>query len=189
MKSWMGAAVLLGLWAVQAQNAPVAPFPKNYTKGLVLYGMGDRSDGKSRDFYASSAAIDAARRGQELPVGSMLVLETFRAKEAQGGGFLKDSKGFLVRDRPEHELHVMLKVAPESALSKAWVFGAYDPSTGQPQAGTNPLSDCLFCHTEALGTDMLFSFKELKAFAQSGQLQRIDCPLPERQPCPPPRTE
>jgi hypothetical protein len=189
MKPWAVVGLALGLLVVQGQGGPVAPFPRNYAKNLVLYGVGDRSDGKSRDFYISPAAVEAVRQGKELPVGTLLALETFSAKRAQDGGFVKDKNGFLVRDKPDHELHVMLKVAPESALSKAWIFGAYDPSTGLPQEGTNPLSDCLFCHTEALGTDLMFSFKEFKAFVQSGEVQRIDCPLPERQRCPPPRTE
>ena len=189
VQGWAILGLILGLLVVQAQTGPVAPFPKNYTKNLVLYGLGDRSDGKSRNFYISPAAVEAVKKGQELPVGTIMAIETFSAKRGQDGSLEKDKNGFLVRDKPDKELHVMLKVASESALSKAGAFGAYDPSTGLPQQGTNPLSDCLFCHTEALGTDMMFSFKEFKLFVQTGQIQRIDCPLPERQRCPPPRTE
>ncbi|MBF6596295.1 MAG: cytochrome P460 family protein [Thermaceae bacterium] len=185
-RGWAVVGLALGLLMVQAQTSQVAPFPENYAKNLVLYGMGDRSDGKSRNFYISPQAIEAIQKGLELPVGTVMAIETYSAKRAPGGGFEKDKSGFLLRDKPDHELHVMLKVAPQTALSKAWVFGAYDPSSRLPQAGVNPLKDCLFCHTEALGNDMMFSFKEFKQFALSGQVQRIDCPLPERQRCPPP---
>lgn len=189
MKVWAVLSLMLGLLMVQAQTSPVAPFPKNYTKSLVLYGMGDRSDGKSRNFYISPAAVEAAKKGQEFPVGTVMAIETFSAKRAPDGSFEKDKNGFLLRDKADEELHVMLKVASESALSKAWTFGAYDPSTGLPQSGVNAPSDCLFCHTEALGTDMMFSSKEFRLFVQTGKIQRVDCPLPERQRCPPPILE
>ena len=47
----------------------------------MLYTTVDRADNKQyRELYASQAAVDAAKKGQPLPDGTVLTLVQYRAK-------------------------------------------------------------------------------------------------------------
>jgi hypothetical protein len=49
-------------------------FPEDYAKG-VLYTTVDRPDNKQyRELYTSAAAVDAAKKGQPLPNGTVVTL-------------------------------------------------------------------------------------------------------------------
>ena len=66
-------------------------FPESYATG-VLYTTVDRPDNKQyRELYVSPpGAIEAAKKGEPLPSGTVLTLPTFKAR--------LDDKGELVRD-------------------------------------------------------------------------------------------
>ena len=60
-------------------------FPEGFDKG-VLYTTVDRADNKQyREIYTSQAAVDAAKKGQPMPDGTVVTLIQYKAKlDAQG---------------------------------------------------------------------------------------------------------
>ena len=80
-----GTAWLLLLGAIGtllAETPAVVSFPRSYKSSMVKYAVVDRSDGFSRDLYASREAIDALRadpRLKEFSVGALLVWEGMSA--------------------------------------------------------------------------------------------------------------
>jgi len=83
------AAVALTV-GVRAGGEKIA-FPENYAKG-VLYTTVDRPDNKQyREVFTSQAALDAAKKGQPLPDGTVITLVQYAAKLDAGGNPEKDA--------------------------------------------------------------------------------------------------
>ncbi len=183
--------VLVLVVQASAQSPPVVPFPQGYKTSLVKYAVVDRSDGLSRDLYASRDAIDAAKRDprlQEFPAGVVFALDVYSARlvgrdrKTHAPIFEATPQGHLVRSKDERTLHLMQKVQPGFG-SQNWAFGGFDPLTAEPLKLQLP-GDCLLCHQGALMSDMAFSMNLLKRFAATGAVQYSFCPYPGRQSCP-----
>lgn len=176
-------SILAGLILVAPVLAQVVtkfPFGGDYRKELLQYATVERPDGKSRDIYISKAAVEAVRQGQPIPVGTVIAVDLHTAL-SRDGKYQKDAQGLWVRAQDDPYLHVLQKVLGKG--SKAWIFGAFDPTTGQPEPGASVPSDCLECHRSALATDMVHTFDQLVRFAQTGRVQRVYCNQPGRQLC------
>jgi len=174
-----------------AQSPSVVPYPRDYKTTLVKYAVVDRSDGTSRDLYASRDAIDAITRDpglREFPVGVLFALDVHRARlvgrdpRTRAPRFEVSPQGHLVRSEDEHILHLMQKIQPGFG-SQNWAFGGFDPVTAEPLKLELP-GDCHLCHQAALMSDMAFSMNLLKHFVASGAAQYRLCPQPGRQACP-----
>ncbi len=78
---WVRAVLLVILALIgpaSAQSPPVVPYPRNYKSSLVKYAVVDRSDGMSRDLYASREAVEALKRDpglREFPAGVFFALD------------------------------------------------------------------------------------------------------------------
>ena len=82
--------------AVRAGGDKIA-FPENYAKG-VMYWSFDRADNKQhRDYYAPKAAIDAAKKGQPLPSGTVLTMVQYSTKLGADGNPEKDANGRFIK--------------------------------------------------------------------------------------------
>jgi len=183
--------VILGLIGEVLAETPPVSYPPNYKSTLVKYAVVDRSDGFSRDLYASPDAIEAVRRDprlRELPVGALLALDVHSARvlgrDPKTGTprFETSPQGRLVRHNDERTLPLMQKTKAGSG-SQNWTFAGYDPVTAAPLKLELP-GDCLLCHQTALVSDMAFSMTLLKRFAATGSVQYSFCPHPGRQACP-----
>jgi hypothetical protein len=191
---WASAAlavVLVLVRSVLAQAPTVVPYPRDYKTNLVKYAVVDRSDGLSRDLYASRDAIDALKhnpRPEGFPVGVLFALDVHSARrlgrdrKTQAPIFETTREGHLLRSRDEHILHVMRKTQPGFG-SQTWTFGGFDPFTATPLKLQLP-GDCLLCHQAALVSDMAFSMNLLTRFVATGVVQYSFCPHPGRQSCP-----
>jgi hypothetical protein len=186
-----GLVLLIMVGQVSAQSLPTIPYPRDYKTSLVNYAMVDRSDGMSRDLYASRDAIEALKRDprlQEFPAGVLFALDVYSAKlmgrDPKTGTprFEVTAQGHLVRSKDERILHLMQKVQPGFG-SQNWAFGGFDPITAEPLKLQLP-GDCHLCHQAALVSDMTYSLKLLKRFVTTGALQYSFCPQPGRQACP-----
>jgi hypothetical protein len=176
---------------VSAQSPPSIPYPRDYKTSLVNYAVVDRSDGMSRDLYASRDAIEALERDprlQEFPAGVLFALDVYSAKlmsrDPKTGTprFEATAQGRLVRSNDERTLHLMQKVQPGFG-SQNWAFGGFDPVTAEPLKLQLP-GDCHLCHQAAVVSDMTYTMKLLKRFVASGAVQYSFCPQPGRQACP-----
>src|SRR6185295_5121570 len=80
----IGAGVIALASQVRAGGDKVV-FPEGFDKG-VKFTTVDRADIKQfREVYASAAAIDAAKKGQPMPDGTVITLVQYKAKlDAQG---------------------------------------------------------------------------------------------------------
>ena len=186
-----GLALLILVGHVSAQSPPTIPYPRDYKTNLVNYAVVDRSDGMSRDLYASRDAIEALKRDprlQEFPAGVLFALDVYSAKlmsrDPKTGAprFEATTQGHLVRSKDERTLHLMQKVRPGFG-SQNWAFGGFDPITAEPLKLQLP-GDCHLCHQAAVVSDMTYSMKLLKRFAERGAVQYSFCPQPGRQACP-----
>ena len=82
---------------VRAGGEKVA-FPENYASG-TLYATVDRYDNKQyRELWATPAsAVDAARKGEPIPSGTVLTLIQYKAQVDAQGNPVKDAKGRFIK--------------------------------------------------------------------------------------------
>src|SRR5262249_41630896 len=89
-------AALAAIGPVRAGGDKVA-FPENHAAG-VLFTTVDRADNKqSREFSASAAAIDAAKKGEPLPNGTVITMLQYAAKLDAQGNPEKDASGRFIK--------------------------------------------------------------------------------------------
>src|SRR5689334_15717359 len=68
-------------------------FPEDFDKG-TLYATVDRHDNKQyRELYSTPAAVEAVRKGQPIPSGTVLTLVQYKAQLDAAGAPLKDANG------------------------------------------------------------------------------------------------
>jgi cytochrome P460 len=191
---WARVGLLVGVLLIgsaSAQSPSPVPYPQRYQTTMVKYAVVDRSDGLSRDLYASRDAIEAVKqdpRLKEFPAGVLFALDVYSAKvvsqDRKTGGpvFEVGADGHLVRSKSEHTLHLMRKSQPGFG-SQNWTFGGFDPQTAEPLKLQLP-GDCLLCHQAAVRSDMSFSLSLLRRFVTTGAVQYSFCAQPGRQLCP-----
>jgi len=86
---WARAVLLVVLVLIEqvlAQSLPVVPYPRDYKSSLAKYAVVDRSDGMSRDLYASRDVIQALKRDprlREFPVGVVFALDVYNLPRKQ----------------------------------------------------------------------------------------------------------
>lgn len=141
-------------------------FPENYAKG-VMYTTLDRADNKQfRELYVSPPeAIDAAKKGEPLPSGTVLTLLQYKAKLDEQGNPVKDANGrFVKTDLIAYT--VMEKRAgwgaeyPENVRNGEWEYQAF---TGERKVNDKAnLTACFNCHKPLDKQDFVFSYDRLK---------------------------
>jgi hypothetical protein len=133
-------------------------FPEGFDKG-VLYTTVDRADNKQyREIYTSAAAVDAAKKGQPMPDGTVITLVQFAAKLDDQGNPAKDANGRFIKD----------KLLGFTVMEKRKGWGAEYPENirngeWEYQAFRAKLEACFNCH-KPLGdkVDFLFSYDRMK---------------------------
>ena len=80
-----------------ARGRRLVKFPEGFDKG-VLYTTVDRADNKQyRELYTSQAAVDAAKKGEPMPDGTVITLVQYRAKLGADGNPEKDANGRFIK--------------------------------------------------------------------------------------------
>jgi plastocyanin len=163
---------LVLLSAVLASTTAVAgpekiKFPSDYLKG-VLYQTLDRPDSKQyRELYAPAAAVEAARKGQPVPHGTVLTLVQWSVQQDEKGNPLKDSNGrFIKKDIIGHT--VMQKERGWGADYPAdwprngeWEYAVFT-ADGQPNPKGNANNKaCFTCHLPHAQQDFVISLAKL----------------------------
>jgi hypothetical protein len=141
-------------------------FPENYASG-VLYATVDRPDNKQyRELYASQAAVDAAKKGEPLPSGTVLTMVQYAAKLDAQGNPEKDASGRFVKTNVVGYT-VMEKRAgwgteyPDDIRNGEWEYRAFRPDK-TPNTAAN-LQNCFKCHKPLEPRlDFVFSYDRLK---------------------------
>jgi plastocyanin len=161
--------VLCGVLASTAASAgpEKIKYPSDYLKG-VLYQTLDRPDNKQyRELYATPAAIEAVRKGQPIPSGTVLTLVQWSVQQDDKGNPIKDSNGrFIKKDILAHT--VMEKRTGWGAdypsdwpRNGEWEYAVFGPD-GQPNEKANANNKaCFTCHLPHAKQDFVISLAKL----------------------------
>jgi len=159
----IGAAVLAIGSQVRAGGDKVV-YPDGFDKG-VLFTTVDRADVKQfREFYTSQAAIDAAKKGQPLPSGTVITMVQWKAKlDAQGkpekgadGHFVKgELNGYAVMEKrtgwgAEYA---------DNLRNGEWEYQAFTPAKAVNTAAK--LNTCFECHLPKKSDDYVFLYGKM----------------------------
>jgi len=134
--------------SVRAGGDKVA-FPENYAQG-VLYTTIDRADNKQyRELYASRAAVDAAKKGQPLPSGTVLTLVQYAAKLDAQGNPEKDANGRFIKTNIVGYTVMEKRTGwgaeyPETKRNGEWEYQTFRADK-TPNTQAN-LDTCFACH-------------------------------------------
>lgn len=140
-------------------------FPANYKTDFHNYLSLDRvqNDDQIIRLFANDAAIEAARKGEDLPYGSVLVGEVYKAKKDEDGNVIESSLGRRIRGEFA-AVAVMEKGKgwgekfPETLRNGDWDFAIFSP---QGKRLDKDLNACRSCHAPLKNSQHLFSLEHL----------------------------
>jgi hypothetical protein len=159
----VGAAVVAFGSQVRA-GGDLVKFPENYDKG-VLFTTVDRPDNKQyREIYTSQAALDAAKKGQPLPDGTIITMIQYKAKLGADGNPEKNAngrfiKGDLIAYRVMEKRKGWGAEYPDNIRNGEWEYQAF---TGDRQVEATKLTACFECHKPLpSGQDFVFLYNTM----------------------------
>jgi hypothetical protein len=158
-------AASLVVTQVRAGGDKVA-FPEDHAKG-VLFTTVDRPDNKQyREFFTSVAAIEAAKKGEPLPNGTIITMVQYKAKLDAEGNPVKDANGRFIKG-DVNGYAVMEKRTgwgaeyPDNIRNGEWEYQAFTPEKKVNEKAN--LSACFTCHKPLDKQDFVFLSDKLKA--------------------------
>ena len=158
----------LGVVALASQvraGGDKVKFPEGFDKG-VLFTTVDRADNKQyREVYTSQAAVDAAKKGEPLPDGTVITLVQYRAKLGADGNPEKDANGrFIKGDLLAYTVMEKRKgwgtEYPDNIRNGEWEYQAF---TAAKQVNAKAkLTACFECHKPLpSGQDFVFLYNKM----------------------------
>jgi hypothetical protein len=165
-------AAATGAVAISAISLPAGAggdkvmFP-DFAKG-TLYTTVDRADNKQyRELFVEPAtAIDAAKKGEPLPSGTVITLVQYAAQLDPQGTPLKDPNGRFIKGNVIGYT-VMEKRAgwggeyPDNVRNGEWEYQAFTAEKKVNEKAN--LTACFNCHKPLDKQDFVFSYDKLKA--------------------------
>jgi hypothetical protein len=142
-------------------------FPEGFDKG-VMFTTVDRADNKQfREFYTSQAALDAAKKGQPMPSGTVVTMVQWKAKLDAQGNPEKDANGRFVKG-DLNGYAVMEKRTgwgteyPDDIRNGEWEYQVFTPAKAVNTAAK--LDTCFKCHKPLdAKQDFLFLYGKMAA--------------------------
>lgn len=161
-------AALVAAGPARAGGDKVA-FPENHEAG-VLFSTLDRADRKQfLEFYTSAAALDAAKKGEPLPSGTVITMRQYAAKLDAQGNPEKDTNGrFIKGDLIGYA--VMEKRTgwgseyPDDVRNGEWEYQVFKPDKSVNSAAN--LGTCFNCHKPLEKQDYVYLYDKMKAAAK-----------------------
>jgi len=167
----IGKAFAVALGLVVVANLAIADeerisFPTNYSTKFQNYLSLDRvqNDDQIIRLFANDIALTAAKEGRELPNGSVIVGEVYKAKKDEDGNVVESSLGRRVRAKLA-AVAVMEKgdgwgaAFSEDLRNGDWDFAIFSPDGKRLNKDINA---CRSCHAPLKETQHLFSLEHLK---------------------------
>jgi hypothetical protein len=142
-------------------------FPENHASG-VLYTTVDRADNKQfRELYVSPpAAVEAAKKGEPMPSGTIVTLVQYAAQLDAGGNPQVGSNGRFIKGNLVAYTVMEKRTGwgaeyPDNVRNGEWEYQAFKADK-TPNTAAN-LTACFNCH-KPLGAapDYLFSYDRMK---------------------------
>jgi Cytochrome P460 len=138
-------------------------FPKGFEANWVLYNMVDRPDRKRvRFMYVNPEANAAARAGEPLPDGTVLVMADRNAKLDASENPVLDAEGRIVPEGGFTAIFVMEKQfgwgqgQPPEMRNGDWDYAAFK-ADGTLSAETDT-GGCFACHNNRPAHDFTFTY-------------------------------
>ena len=166
--------------ALAATSALAGPekikFPSDYLKG-VLYQTLDRPDNKQyRELYAPREAIEAIKKGQPIPYGTVLTLVQWSVHQDEKGNPIKDANGrFIKKEIIGHTVMEKQKgwgadYPSDWPRNGEWEYAVFT-ADGRPNAKANANNkSCFTCHLPHAKQDFVISLAKLNgSFPKEGQ--------------------
>jgi hypothetical protein len=155
---------------VQVQaSADKVVFPENYSKG-VKWLVVDKAEAKQvHELYATPEAIEAARKDQPMPNGTVFTVVQYLAQLDAQGNSVKGSDGRLVKGEIRG-FNVMEKRTgwgseyPDTLRNGEWEYRA---STADRKPNENvKITACFECHKPLASLDFVHAYDKLKDAAR-----------------------
>jgi hypothetical protein len=163
------AAALAVTVPVRAGGDKIA-FPDDFAKG-ALYTTVDRADNKQyRELFVSpAAALDAAKKGEPLPSGTVLTLVQYGALLDSQGNPQKDANGRFIKGNLVAYTVMEKRTGwgaeyPDNVRNGEWEYQAFKADK-TPNTAAN-LTACFNCHKPLDKQDFVFSYDKLKTSAK-----------------------
>ena len=158
--------VALAASAALADQERIA-FPADYKTNMHNYVSLDRTqnDDQVIRLFAPAKALDVAKSGAELPDGTVLVAEIYKAKKDKDGKVMQSSLGRRIRDKLA-AIAVMQKEEgwgekfPKGLRNGDWDFAIFSPK-GERLVDKD-LNSCRGCHAPLKDTQHLFSLEHMQ---------------------------
>jgi len=159
----VGAVAALSVAVQVRAGADKVAFPENYAKG-VHYMTVDKPSKQVHEFYAAPAALEAARKGEPMPDGTVLVGVHYNAKLDADGNPVKGPDGkFVKADLLRYAVMEKHKGwgtdYPEDKRNGEWEYQVFrsDKSVNT----TANLTSCFDCHKGQVKNDYVFTYDKL----------------------------
>ena len=156
-----------------AASVPAGPeliaFPQGYEK-WTLYATVDRYDSKQyRELYGPAAALEAAKKGEPLPSGTVLTMIQYAAKLDAQGNPEKDANGRFIKGNLIGYTVMEKRTGwgaeyPDNIRNGEWEYQAFKADKS-PNTAAN-LTACFNCHKPLDKQDFVFLYDKLKAAAK-----------------------
>jgi len=156
--------------ALSVRHSPMA-FPEAFPNGFTVYRTDeDAAARRISSYYANEVAFAAARKGEPLPAGAIIVVAMSPAKVDGDKQPLKDAEGHLLADAPR--AYSAMEVRPGAGAEVPavlrngdWIYGLFNAQKARNDAPNYAM--CLGCHKAKVDDSYLFSLKELREKAQT----------------------
>ncbi len=148
-----GLATAGTLWA----GPDTVTLPENYQATFVNYLDVDRFDRKRvRKMYVNPDAHAAANAGDDLPGGTILIMEDHDAQTDADGNLQRDGDGRLIALDPVTNVFVMEKNGAWETDNGNWDYAWYLPD-GTPKPDAD-FAGCFSCHANRSERDYTFTY-------------------------------
>lgn len=168
LKKLVGAGFMVALVGASAlAGGERIAFPADYKIKMQNYVSLDRTqnDDQLIRLFATEETLKTAKSGAELPNGTALVAEIYKAKKDKDGKVIVSSLGRRIRDKLA-AIAVMQKGKgwgakfPEQLRNGDWDFAIFSPK-GE-RLVKKDLNACRTCHAPLKDTQHLFSLEHMK---------------------------
>lgn len=155
--SALPAAPAEGHVAVNAAIHSRSTLPADFPDGFTLYETDDSAaDGVVTKRFANAPAVRAARAGQSLPSGSMLVSVTYKRQADGKAGAVQGYSAMEARTGWGEAVPILLR-------NGDWDYALFDAAGARRDALNQ--AQCLACHRPQAADSYVFTMKALRAAA------------------------
>lgn len=162
-------------------------YPENYLTLFHHYAIVQRPDGTIRELYINDLGYRGIQNYDDLPFGTIIVIEGYSAMTDAEGNIIVDADGHYVKGKAFPMIHVREKRSDWSttdfvsnARNGYWNSGSFELETGR--LFHESLNACFHCHNTA-PTDFLYSYPQMQLYSQKGVAQYLFCPTTGRTAC------